>query len=91
MFTKLNIYAKSLSILLAALSISACGEYGVAPNQVAPVTDQIFADNSDAETAAACIKTQSYWDHNKELTLIVDMNCMKPIITEKVKKIEEEE
>ena len=48
---------KLLLILLAILSFSACGEYGIAPNQVAPVTEQIFADNPDAESAAACIKT----------------------------------
>ena len=82
---------KILLILLVALSLSACGEYGVEPNQVASVTNQIFADNPDAEPAAACIKTDSYWAHNAELTLKVDMNCMKPIIAEKVEKIEEEE
>ena len=82
---------KILFVLLAVVSLSACGEYGVEPNQVSSVTDQIFADNPDAEPAAACIKVDSYWAHNNELTLKVDMNCMKPIITEKVKKIEDEE
>ena len=90
MFKKLNIYLKHLLILLAALSFSACGEYGIEPNQVSSVTNQIFADNPDAEAAAACIETESYWAHNNELMLKVDMNCMKPIITEKVEKIEEE-
>ena len=82
---------KILFVLLAVVALSACGEYGVEPNQVSSVTDQIFADNPDAEAAAACITVDSYWKHNNELTLKVDMNCMKPIITEKVEKIEEEE
>ena len=75
---------KFLLILFVVISLSACGEYGVEPNQVAPETEQIFADNLDTEPAAACIETQSYWDHNNELMLKVDMNCLKPIITEKV-------
>ena len=82
---------KILLILSVALSFSGCGEYGVEPNQIVPVTEMIFADNLDAESAAACIETQSYWEHEQQLNLKVDMNCLKPIITKKVEKIEEEE
>ena len=77
---------KFLLILFVAISLSACGEYGVEPNQVPPVTEHIFADNLDAEAEAARIETQSYWEHEQQLTLKKDflgdqwfLNQVKPI------------
>lgn len=77
--------------IVGCIVFAGCGAYGVDSNQVALVPQQIFDDNPDADAAADCIKVDSYWAPKDELKIVVDMECMKPIVAEKVQKIEDEE